>query len=225
MAVILGTTTTVIVDGSDTGFQSVSWGINRQTTRLWQLGSWGPYKTQVAMTISVNITSYANTLSYVNLEPSSSCTNSSAHSHIVINAAACGAGAVGVNEDNMFLNSYSYSKGDPIGFATESWGFQKWVQSDVVGEEFINTIAPTYVLQGITEGSRSGDVTNIGVVYDSEGIVSGEKGSVSAGVPGKGASDTTELGIVTRVGGGSLEEGGKIGQSSASIPLVPIYVG
>jgi hypothetical protein len=217
--------TTVLVDGVSDGYQSISWNINRQPNRLWQLGSWTPWRTQVGATLSISLTSYAGALAAINLSPSTSCTNSTAIKTIVINADTCGTGgATNINEPNMYINSYSYAKGDPIGFGTESWSFQKWLESGVAGAEFIQMPEPTYVLQGRAEGSRQGDVSNLGVTFLPEGIVEGEQGSVSAGFPGVGNSDVIELGLVSSIGGGSLEDGGRTGQSSATIPHQPLYI-
>jgi len=240
MAVILGAMTTVTIDGESNGFQSISWNINRQPNRLWQLGSWNPWRTQVGTTLSINVTSYAEALDPIDLEPSTSCVDSTAVKRIVINADTCSpGGAINVDEDKMFLNSYSYSKGDPIGFGTESWSFQKWIESGVAGATFINIPDPTYVLQGRSEGTRNGDVgngtTDMGVRFIGEGgpgglayadhVVVGQTGNVSAGFPGQGSADDIEQGLVNRVGGGLLESGGNTGQSSATIPHVPLYLG
>jgi len=225
MSIILGTMTAVTIDGSSDGFQSINWNINRQPNRLWQLGSWDPWKTQVSATLTVSVTSYAGALSSVALQPAFNCDDSTAQKSISIVASACDPGiSVNIDEDAMFITSYSYSKGDPVGFGTESWSFQKWIESGVVGSEFISMPTPTAILQGISEGSRSGDVVNLGVLFSSDGLVTGSQGSVSAGIPGVGSITNVELGIVTRIGGGDLESGGKTGQSSASIPNTPIYI-
>jgi hypothetical protein len=233
MAVIIGGLTTVLVDAVGDGFQSVSWNINRQPNRLWELGSWTPWKTQVGATLSISITSYAGALAAMDLIPSTDCEKSTARKTIIINAQTCDGSPVVINEDYMYINSYSYSKGDPIGFGTESWSFQKWLESGVVGADFIQIPEPTYVLQGRAEGSRQGDIgngnTDLGVQFlDEPGtwhVVEGQQGSVSAGFPGVGNADTIKLGLVDRIGGGKLEDGGKTGQSSATIPHSPLYIG
>lgn len=226
MGVILGTMTRVIVDGQDSGFQSINWGINSQPNRLWQLGAWEPWKTQVVKTVSVSLTTYAGVLSPVNLQPSTSCTDSTALKNITIDASACDP-ALSINQtfNRMFITSYSYSKTEPTGYGTESWSFQAWVDADTTGTDFINIPEPTAVLQGISEGQKSGDVVNIGVEFLTAGQVTGSQGSVSAGTPGIGNTDTITLGIVSRIGGGDLEAFGKTGSSSASIPHTPIYIG
>lgn len=223
--------TNVFVDGSADGFQSISWNINRQPNRLWQLGSWTPWKTQVAATLSISLTSYAGALSSLVLSPSVSCDNSNAKKTIVIDAQTCDTGAVSINEA-VYINSYSYSKGDPVGFGTESWSFQKWIESGVVGTEFVQIPEPTYVLQGRAEGSRQGTVgngnTDLGITFlspESTHVVEGQQGSVSAGFPGTGNADTIKLGLVSAIGGGKLESGGDTGQSSATIPHQPLYLG
>lgn len=231
MSIIIGGMTNVLVDGASDGFQSVSWNINRQPNRLWQLGSWTPWRTQVGTTLSISITSYAGALAAIDLVPSTSCANSNAIKTIIINAETCDGSPTSINEANMYINSYSYSKGDPIGFGTESWSFQKWLESGVSGE-FIRIPEPTYVLQGRAEGSRQGSIgngtTDLGVRFlQPEGphVVEGEQGSVSAGFPGVGNADVISLGLVDRIGGGLLEDGGKTGQSSATIPHQPLYIG
>lgn len=231
MAVIIGGMTQVLVDGASDGFQSISWNINRQPNRLWQLGSWDPWRTQVGTTLSISLTSYAGALAAIDLVPSTSCANSTAIKTIIINAETCDGDPTAINEANMYINSYSYSKGDPIGFGTESWSFQKWLESGVSGN-FIQIPEPTYVLQGRAEGSRQGDIgngtTDLGIRFvqpEYDHVVVGEQGSVSAGFPGVGNADDISLGLVDRIGGGLLEDGGKMGQSSATIPHQPLYIG
>jgi len=241
MAVILGSVTTVTIvspDNKNSGFISVNWNINRQPTRLWELGSWTPWKTQVGKTITISLNIYAEAIDPVDLIRATSCADSTAIKHIVINPASCGDDVDVVDEDSMYITSYSYSKGDATGFGTESWSFQKWVEADVSGDSFIPVPEPSFVLQGIAEGNRQGDVgngtTDLGIRFDGEPgspsalsydehVVTGDQGSVSAGFPGLGNADTTEIGLVDRIGGGLLEAGGRIGQSSANVPHQPIY--
>lgn len=224
MGVILGTMTRVIIDGVEDGFQSVSWNLNTQPNRMWQLGAWLPWKTQLSATVSVNVTAYAEALPLIPLAPAEDCVDSTAVKTIQIIASACDPGsAVNVTYDKMFVNSYSYSKGDAIGYGTESWSFQGWMQTELVGDEWINTPIPSTVLQGITEGTRSGDTFERGIEFDATTIVTGREGSVSAGVT-VGNADEIELGVAIRIGGGLLEAMGKMGQSSATVPHTPLYL-
>jgi len=225
MGVIIGSMTTVNIDGTE-GFQSVNWAMQVSPNRLWQLGSWDPYRTQVTKTITVNITTYAGAINSISLSPSTSCADSSARKNVSISIAACGpTSAINFSESDMFLMSYSYSKGDPTAFGSESWSFQKWVDADASGAEFLNVLAPTYVIQGRAEGSRTGNVTDLGVVFQADGQITGQQGSVSAGFPGLGNADDTVYGLVIQVGGGTLEDSGKTGEASASIPHSPLYLG
>ncbi|MHA2218194.1 MAG: hypothetical protein ACXACY_19835 [Candidatus Hodarchaeales archaeon] len=242
MAIVIGSITTVSVFSSNgstitpasAGFQSVNWNVNRQPNRLWQLGGWNPWGTQVAKTITISLTTYAEVLGTMSLVPASSCANSTAAARVVINAQACGVPPVSLDEDFMYLTSYSYSKGDAVGFATENWSFQKWVNADGLGAGMYAIPAPSYVIQGRSEGSRFGDVgngtTDLGVRFLDEPShtwhsVQGQQGSVSAGFPGLGNADDVTLGLVDQAGGGKLEAGGEIGQASATIPHQPVYVG
>lgn len=225
MSVIIGSLTAVNIGGATDGIQSAQWATQVQPNRLWELGSWDTYKTQVTKMQTASITAYAGVVGSFTLSPSISCADSGATKNVSITAASCGSGSsVNFVPGDMFLMSYSYSKGDPTTFGTESWSFQLWVAT-TLGGEFINVGAPTYVLQGKAEGSKSGDVPNLGVTLIGGTIVTGNQGSVSAGFPGIGQADDTEYGLVSAVGGGSLEASGKIGQSSASIPHSPLYLG
>ena len=235
MAIIIGAGTSVsITNGAGAvteGIQSVSWQIQVQTTRLWSIGNWTPYKSQISKTLSVSVTTYAGVLGTMDLGPSTSCLDSDASMDVVIDPAACDIALEGV-DDTLFVTSYNYSKTDPTSFATEAWSFQKWVDAAPDGytanptvDLILYTGAPDYTLQGIAEGSYSGDVTNLGVVLDAEGQVDGTQGQVTAGFPGLGSADITTYGIVTQVGGGTIFESGTIGTSQASIPHTPLYVG
>ena len=227
MTVILGSLTQVSVGGVNDGISSVNWATQRQPTRLWQLNSWVPYKTQVNKTYTASVTTYAGAFGPRGLSPSTSCVNSSASDHIIITITPClGFVADGINE-TMYITSYSFSKGDPNSFATESWSYQMWVNSDVSGPEFINSGAPSVVLQGISEGSWSGDAGEDAVTLDASGRVTGSQGSVSAGTPGIGNADETEYGIITSMGVSTsyAHPGGEIGQAQVSIPHTPLYLG
>ncbi len=241
MAVVIGSATTVVVDGVTDGFQSVNWNVNRQPTRLWQLGSFSPYNTQVAKTITASITTYASVLPTVTLAPADSCADSTAIKVITIDAQACSGPVISFGY-TMYVNSYSYSKGDATGFGTESWSFQYWEDSEL-GDNPSNTSMisvpdPESVIQGIAEGSRFGDVgngsTDLGVRFvDDQGaapasknhIVVGSQCSVSAGFPGTGRADEVQLGLIELIGGGLLEAAGEIGQSNATVPHQPLYYG
>lgn len=237
MSVIIGGATHVIIDGNDSGFQSINWAIQVQPTRLWHLGTvymgggmWDPYRTQVSELQTVSVTTYAGAIDPVDLIPNIDCSDSTAQKDVFIYAAACGpAAAITLDWDAMFIMSYSYSKGDPIGLGMESWSFQKWVDANATGTEFLNVLAPTAVIQGITEGTRSGDVgngdTDLGISFRPDGQVVGSQGSVTAGFPGIGNADTITYGLVDRIGGGMIEDTGGVGQSSASVPHQPLYLG
>ena len=80
-----------------------------------------------------------------------------------------------------------------------------------------NYVEPTYVLRGIAEGQAT---DNAGIIFSGT-TVSTQTGSVSAG--GFGRADTLEVGVVSRVGGGSSSSG-DTGQGSASIPYTPLYI-
>lgn len=240
MAIIIGAGTNVSITNGGSpvsdGIQSVNWQVQVQTNRLWSIGQWTPYKSQISKTLSVSVSAYAGVLGTIaapDLGPSTGCLDSAASMAVFIDPATCtvGEAVVGI-DDTLFVTSYSYSKGDPTAFASESWSFQKWVDAAPDGfsanpetDEILYTGAPDYTIQGISEGNWSGNVDDVGILLDTEGQTEGQQGSVSAGFPGIGNADTITYGIVTRIGGGTIFESGKLGNSTASIPHQPLYVG
>lgn len=236
MAIILGSMTTVDIDGGTDGFQSISWNTQVQNNKLWSIGQWVPWTTQVSTTETVNVTAYAGVIPTLTLNPSTSCADSGATKAVTISPEVCSGAVNGISNETFFVTSYSYSKSDPNSFGTESWSLQRWVDStglsagtpgdagSVVGQG-----APNFILQGISEGTYSNDgmtVTQVGVNGGTLGAPS-IQGSVSAGFPGQGSVTTVET--VTQpisVGGGAVvvPAGGGTGQSSITIPHQPLFV-
>ena len=186
MTVIIGSLTDVTVGAYSTGFQSINWALNVQTNRLWQLNSFLPYKTQVTATKTVSFNVYAEVFAAVNLEDVADCADSDKAFSVSIVSGLC-PGQTAVDDfiqDDMYIMSYSYNKADANAFGSESWSLQRWVESDAVGTDIINTGAPSLVLRGQSEGSRGGTAANLGVGFKPAGQVTGSQGSVSAGFPG-----------------------------------------
>lgn len=243
MGVIIGSATTVTIDNETSGFQKISWSVDAQPNRMWQIGSWAPYKTQVTKTLTCNVTTYAGVLSPQELAPATGCNDSLAVKDISVRANACSNVPQNIavfEPGNMYIMSYSYSKEDPTSFATESWSFQKWVHADPNGEmddHYIPVPAPSVVIQGITEGNYSGDFSNpedMGVrpyvgVSPPGYRVSGSQGNVSAGFPGIGSASAIVHCIIDKVGGGVLgdlfTDQGLTGTSQANIQHTPLYLG
>jgi len=243
MGVIIGSATVVTIDGQRDGFQQISWSVDVQPERMWQLGSWGPYRTKVTKTLSCNVTTYAGVLNAVNLSAATSCSDSTASKSIVITSNACTNVPADLRNFNpgtpMFINSYSYSKGDPQSFGTESWSFQLWVHADPDGTldtHFIPIPAPNVIIQGITEGNYTmdfTDTTKVGItpyagVSPPGYNVSGSQGDVSAGPTSMGNVNEITYCIISRIGGGALgddiNDQGKTGNSQATVPHTPLYI-
>lgn len=218
MAVIIGAATTTGIDGSI----SAQWSVQAQMNRLWTLGNWTPYKTIVTKVETVSITAYAGGGPSIALSPATGCTDSAAKFTVTISPAACAGGGGGLS-GLFYLMSYSYSKGDAVGLGQESYNGQRWPGGGAGGAGIEYTTAPSVILQGPAEGSKTGDVSNLGITLGSV-TVEGTQGSVSAGFPGLGQADTTEYGIVSNVGGGTLKEDGKVGQGNATVPHQPIWI-
>ena len=97
MAIILGSMTTVNVDGKSDGFQSVSWDTQVQNNKLWSIGKWTPWTTQVSVTETVNLTTYAGVLNMLTLTPSNSCANSGATKQVIIDPQVCSSAVDGMS--------------------------------------------------------------------------------------------------------------------------------
>lgn len=220
MGVIIGAATTVSINGSI----SAQWSVQANINKLWALGGWTPYKTVVTKTETVSITAYAGAGPSISLLPAAGCSDSSAKFLVTISPGSCAGGSSGGISGSFYLMSYSYSKGDPIALAQESYSGQRWPGGGGGGGGDVEYIsAPSLVLQGPAEGSASGLGTS-GVTFGGGPTVEGTQGSVSAGFPGLGQSDDTTYGIISNVGGGTLKSDGDVGQASATVPHQPLYV-
>jgi hypothetical protein len=233
MAIIIGSNT--IVSGPSFplgGIISVQWGIQPQLNRLWELGNWRPWKTVVTRVTSLSLTTYAGAGPSINLAPANSCVDSSAKLIVTIAPGSCGTIPGGLGGTfTVYLNSYSYSKGDPIGFGQQSYSGQYWPGPAQGGpnDPVLYNGAPTLVLQGTAEGTQTADSGLVtGITFDtspSNPLIEGQEGSVSAGFPGVGQADTVTYGIVNSVTNGDLVSSGKVGQASVNIPHQPLYFG
>jgi len=227
MAIIIGSNT--IIGGSSFpsgGIVSIQWGIQPQVSRLWQLGAWAPYKTLVTRVTSLSITTYAGAGPSINLQPAAGCTPSRATINVTISPGSCGAIPPGLGGSfTVYLSSYSYNKGDAIGFGQQSYAGQNWPGPEEVAGDIIYNGAPSVVLQGTAEGTETSDTGLItGVTFSAGDFnVYGQEGSVSAGFPGIGQADTVHYGLVSAISNGSLRASGKVGQASVTIPHQPLY--
>ena len=225
MAIIIGAATQVA--GDFQGAVSAQWGVQPQINRLWQLGSWDPYRTQVTTTNNVSVTVYAGGGPTINLAPATSCSDSNARFNITISPGTCGGKGANLGISGRFyLMSYSYSKGDAIGLGQQSYSGNLWpggTGGAPSGANVEYTDAPTLVLQGRTEGNITADSgLNTGMSL-STGLVYGTQGSVSAGFPGLGSATTVTHGFINSVSNGDLRNDGKTGQSQANVPHQPLY--
>lgn len=213
MAIVIGAATQVSFGGACV--ISANWGYNPNTQRLYCIGEWTPREelTYYRPTETLNLTIYAPGPSY-STEPTTSCANANSISASV-SPAACGGSAGGGSSGSWMVTSYSYSKDDATLPGQESWSLTKW--QSVAAPAGGNSVEPTYVMRGISEGQATPEA---GISF-SGGTVETTTGNVSAG--GFGRADTLEVGVVDSVGGGSSSSG-DTGQGSASIPYTPLYI-
>jgi len=228
MAIIIGANTQVT--GDVQGVISAQWGISPQINRLWQLGSWDPYNQLATRSTNVSLTIYAGGGPTINLQPAAACVDSSAKLNVTITPGSCGVIPAELGGSfTVYLSSFSYSKGDAVGFGQQSYSGQDWPGGAGTGGggatvEF--TDAPTVISQGRAEGTETIDTgLDTGVSFSGGWDVYGTQGSVSAGFPGIGQADSVRNGLIDQISNGSLKDDGKVGQASATIPHQPLYFG
>jgi hypothetical protein len=226
LVVIVGAGTFVTSNIISGGFVSVSFSLSPSVERLFQLGSFDAYDTNIQTQESISITNYGGASTPVPLVPSTSCTDSTARMNVTITPAPCTGSTTPINRtgsDALFITSYSYSK-DFQGYGQESWSLQG--KPIIIG--YTGNIS---FIQGFSEGNRltgADIVSNDGIVltgsipatsFDAQG----RNLSVSAGSPGLGQDDTQTFGKVTQIGGAVGKEDGKRGNASANVPHQLIF--
>jgi len=205
---------------------SVSFSLSPSVERLFQLGSFVAFDTQIQTQESVSLSNFGGASTPLVLTQNTTCDDSTAKMDVTIVPAPCTGSTtpiVRTGANALFVTSYSYSK-DFQGFGQESWSLQG--KPNIPG--FTGNLA---FIQGFSEGNRligPDIVSNDGIVLTgSDGVsafdAQGRNISVSAGSPSLGQDDTQEFGRVTQVGGAVGQEDGKRGNSSASIPHQLIF--
>lgn len=213
----------------------MQFGFSPQVERLYELGSFDPYDSNVTKTRTLTLNVYGSRPAGgggsvpLTVTPSTSCTDADAVS-ITVNPASC-VGSLLPFTTNFFVTSYSYSK-DNLGYGQESWSFTS--KPEIPG--FGGTIV---MLRGIAEGTIAtgpGTMTaaQMGVTVDESASndslgnpIQGESGSVQAGSPGIGNFDIQRFVIATSVGGSvgkSTAVDGLTGEASIQIPMTTVYL-
>lgn len=211
MAVIIGAGTLVSFSQMSSSCAiSVNWGYNPNTQRLYCLGSWQALDTLSKPTENLSITIYAPGDS-ISVPPTEECADASPVVTASVDPAICPAGYVSGVTGTWYVNSYGFSKDDPLQRGQETWGMTRWVS----GPD--GTPAPTYTLRGIAEGQATDNagITFLGTTTQTT------TGSVSAG--GFGRAYILEVGQIATIGGGTSVQG-ETGQGSASMPYTPLWI-
>lgn len=216
MAIVIGAATQVSFYG--TCVISANWGYNPNIQRLYCIGEWTPNESRTTYrpTETLNLTVYSpGPVHPGGIPPTTSCDDANGVS-ASISPAACGDETYSGMSGTWLVTSYSYSKDDATMPGQESWSLTRWKNLDTASPT--NTVYPTYVMRGISEGQSTGSES--GITFTGT-TVSTFTGNVSAG--GFGRADTLLMGVVSSIGGGS-SAAGVTGQGSASIPYTPLYI-
>lgn len=214
-SIIIGFGTTIGGDFSGACATSVNWGYSPNIQRLYCLGSTTPWKSMEKPTETYSITVYEGSGGPGSVPVTASVVCDDLYTiNASVSPASCG-GTVGDVSGFWYLTSYSYSKGDPNLTGQETWSLQRWVEGSVPSE----SPAPNHYIQGASEGQAS-EQTGAGIAFIGT-VMTGNTGSVSAG--GTGQASTTYHGTVGTVGTTVSLGGGDIGNSSASMPITPMW--
>lgn len=214
MAIVIGAATQVSFAG--TCVISAQWGYNPNVQRLYCIGEWIPNNSRVFYrpTETLNLTVYSPGPKY-STAPTTVCADANSITASLV-PASCGESFPSFS-GQWLVQSYSYSKDDATLPGQESWALTRWKGLNTSGSPGSNTVEPTYVLRGITEGQGT---PNSGIVFTGSTVTT-YTGNVSAG--GFGKADTLIVGVISSVGGGS-SAAGITGQGSASMPYTPLYI-
>lgn len=234
-AVIIGAGTYVSVPSliSDGGIVSINFGIEAQTNRLWQLGSYSPYDTYVMRQRTFSLTCYGKRENgsggsvQVSVEPSTSCSSPSPIT-ISVTPTSCGYSIAPFSAD-YHVTGYSYSK-DNFGWGQENWSFTTEPEFDIPYSGtilFIRGIATGQVQtgDGMMDPEDQGVLYDVSASKDGNGNwIDGESGSVSAGNISIGEYSIQREYIVTYVGGSVGKSDGLQGSAQVSIPMQTVYI-
>jgi hypothetical protein len=216
MSIVIGVGTHVTGDFGSACIASAQWNAAQNTQRLYCLGQNDPYDAYIKPTETVNFTIYADT-GPTNEDVTASDTCDTPPGLIVtLTAIECGGGTISFTGSDWLINSYSYSKDDPLLPGQETWGLMHWVTGGGA------VPLPGAVIRGIAEGQTTDpSVLETGVTLAASGQTTSSQGSVQAG--GIGRAFDIIMGVVTAVGGGG-NTAGEIGQGSANIPYTPLWI-
>ena len=235
MAVIIGAGTSVVIPSlfPDGGFVSINFGLDPNTQRLWQLGSYNPYDTYTQKQRTFSLTAYGRKpsgsggSSVISVEPSVTCSNPSSIG-ISVTPVSCGY-TIDPFSGDFYVNSYSYKK-EHFGFGQESWSFVTEPELDV---SYTGTIL---FIRGISTGQikvGAGMLSplNQGVTYDDSAsrdsngdYIEAEAGDVTAGFPGVGSYNIQRDVVVTHIGGSVGKSDGLVGECSVTVPMETVYI-
>lgn len=205
------------VTGFGVGIQSINLAIAPQIQRLYQLGTAVPFDRNQIIQKTLTISRYGGGgNSAYDVSASLTCDEPTP---LNISIAATNCSGDNLDEDDeWFVNSYSYSK-DVQGWGVESWSLV--TRPEVLG----GGDAIARMIRGVAEGqSTINGGANTGVTFLA-GTINGQTAEVTAGSPGIGKAFNISYGEISSVGGATTgKSDGLEGNAQVSIPYIPIYL-
>ncbi len=231
MAVVIGYGTKIVgsffpgADGAKTVCAvSAQWSTNPNTQRMYCLGSISPAIMVAKPTQSLSVTLYSENGGGIperSIAASASCSDVVDNIEAGLSVAICGSTAGSFVYSNWCIQQYQYSKEEAQSVGQETWTLNRWMTQADVNNPDINVLEPTYVIRGISEGQGTIPYNILGIVFDTASLVYGSSGNVQGGQIGKYYENVS--GVATAVGGVTATAG-QTGNSSASIPLMPLWL-
>jgi len=232
MAVVIGYGTQILgtfFPGPDGGKTicavSAQWATEPNIQRMYCLGGGVTPAIMVAkptQTFSVTLYSEDSSgIAQILIPPSESCDDIVDIYQAGLSVVVCGAEAGDFIYDDWALQQFQYSKEEAQTVGQETWSFVRWMSQEDIDNPDMRVLAPTYVIRGIPEGQATIPDDILGVVFQENTVIQGSSGSVQGGQLGKYYE--TKNGVITAVGGVTATSG-QTGNSSCSIPLMPLWI-
>lgn len=248
MAVIVGQSTVVTLSIATAGIISIDWSSSANIERLYTLGTGqgtcGPpeYATVQDSEIQVSFSIYggnSTTLSTCASDAAGACADSPTKVIVSVSPGVCGnAGVQPLVDEEVFINSYSYSK-DRTGNGKEDWSGSAYKQptGTLPAGQYVRPL-PNFVILGVAEGTIeteeetvTTDVQDlVGAHFADDSIIKTTyRANVAAAQISIGEHMFIHNGTFKSVGGSQFWDpvgsSGVMAKASVSLNLQPVYTG
>lgn len=200
---------------------SAQWGTNPNTQRMYCLGTTSAFATVEKPTQNLSVTVYSENGSGIDevYVPASTGCDTQITVQAGISVAVCGSTVGDILYNDFMIQQFQFSKEEAQAPGQETWSLTRWMGPSEANNP--NVVPPTYVIRGVTEGQATAPTEKLGVKFVTGTTTEGTSGSVQGNSIGKFFENVS--GQVESVGGVTAGPG-DTGNSSASMPLTPLWL-